>query len=86
MVDWVEGRTVKLVHIYGGGTETREGIDTIVVVGDAVSEDHLGRELEVAEAGYRVISVGDCVAPRHLDMAVLEGHRAGAGRVSTCCG
>ena len=77
MVDGVEGRTVKLVHVYGGGTETREGIDTIVVVGDAVSEDHLGRELEVAEAGYRVISVGDCVAPRHLDMAVLEGHRAG---------
>ncbi|MDY7038081.1 MAG: FAD-dependent oxidoreductase [Thermodesulfobacteriota bacterium] len=52
-----------------------QGYDTIVVDMGNVVEDQLYRELkgQVKEL-YRV---GDCVAPRGIDMAILEGRRVG---------
>ena len=52
-----------------------EGYDTIVLAVGNDSDDRLYLDLKgkVKEL-YRV---GDCVAPRKTDMAILEGHRVG---------
>ena len=75
VVDRVGGSNVWLVDLYGGRELLREGVDAVVVVGDNAADDALGRELRMA--GHEVVAVGDCVAPRLLEMAILEGHRAG---------
>jgi hypothetical protein len=51
------------------------GYDTIVLAAGNVARDSLYFELKgrVREL-YRV---GDCVAPRKTDMAIMEGHRVG---------
>jgi hypothetical protein len=42
-----------------------------------VSEDALIGELRGSSQRAELIAVGDCVAPRYLDTAILEGTRAG---------
>jgi 2,4-dienoyl-CoA reductase-like NADH-dependent reductase (Old Yellow Enzyme family)/thioredoxin reductase len=75
VVDRVDGDTVRLLDLYGGRELVREGIDALVVVGDNAADDSLARALRAD--GREVVTVGDCVAPRLLEMAILEGHRAG---------
>jgi len=75
VVDRVDGKTVWLADLYGGRQLEREDVDALVVVGDNAADDALARELR--GGGREVITVGDCVAPRLLEMAILEGHRAG---------
>jgi 2,4-dienoyl-CoA reductase-like NADH-dependent reductase (Old Yellow Enzyme family)/thioredoxin reductase len=53
--------------------ETTLEFDTVITV-ERVAEDALLRELEDA---YDIVAVGDCVAPRRILHAVLEGARAG---------
>ena len=77
MVAHVDGSRVELANAYGGESIFRHDVDTIVLVGDSVANDSLSRELAATEHGWDVIPVGDCVAPRRLELAVLEGHRAG---------
>ncbi|MGI9658026.1 MAG: hypothetical protein ACR2OD_03890, partial [Gaiellaceae bacterium] len=77
MVARVEGRRVELAGAYGGANAFADDIDSIVVVGDSVANDEISRELSTTEPGWYVVAVGDCVAPRRLELAVLEGHRAG---------
>ena len=52
-----------------------EGYDTIVLAAGNVADDALYFALKgkVPEL-YRI---GDCVAPRKTDMAIVEGHRVG---------
>jgi hypothetical protein len=52
-----------------------EGYDTIVLAAGNAADDKLYFNLKgkVKEL-YRV---GDCVAPRKTDMAIVEGHRVG---------
>jgi hypothetical protein len=73
----VEGGTVFVREGLKGGETRRDDIDTIVVVGDTVANDTLFSALEEAAPRARILAAGDCVAPRYLDMAMLEGHRAG---------
>jgi hypothetical protein len=42
-----------------------------------VADDALGRELLDDGPAWETVMVGDCVAPRLLETAILEGHRAG---------
>ena len=76
MIGAVAGQTWQ-AHAYGGASTLIDNVDAIVIVGDSVADDDLSRELGTTKHGWQVISVGDCVAPRRLEMAVLEGHRAG---------
>ena len=73
----VAGERVERVLREALALPLREGIDAVVVVGDMVSEDTLVRELRQASPRAEVLAIGDCVAPRYLDAAILEGHRAG---------
>jgi mycofactocin system FadH/OYE family oxidoreductase 2 len=75
VIDKIEGNKVKAHYIYTNEPVLFEGCDTIVLdMGNRV-DDRLYRLLKgrVKEL-YRV---GDCVAPRGIDMAILEGRRSG---------
>jgi NADPH-dependent 2,4-dienoyl-CoA reductase/sulfur reductase-like enzyme len=73
----VEDDAVELVNVFSGSRSRREGIDTIVVIGDAASEDGLLGLLASSGVGAELVAVGDCVAPRYLESAILDGNRAG---------
>jgi hypothetical protein len=75
LVDRIDGPTVRLADAYAGRESIREDVDAIVVVGDNAADDALAGALR--GAGLSVVAVGDCVAPRLLEMAILEGHRGG---------
>jgi pyruvate/2-oxoglutarate dehydrogenase complex dihydrolipoamide dehydrogenase (E3) component len=74
VVSAVNGRTVTLTAITGGG-ERKVDVDTIVAVTGRRPVDDLYFALKgkVPEL-YRV---GDCLAPRYTDQAIHEGHLAG---------
>ena len=68
-------RLVKGIQVYSQEMLEFEGYDTIVLSAGNVAHDHLYFELKgkVKEL-YRI---GDCVAPRKTDMAIMDGHRVG---------
>lgn len=74
-IDKIESMKVKCIDIYTNKPVILEGYDTIILDMGNRSDDDLYRDLKgrVKEL-YRV---GDCVAPRGIDMAFLEGRRTG---------
>jgi len=71
----IQGTLVKGLNVYSNEMFDFEGYDTVVLAAGNVAEDSLyfalkGKVKEI----YRV---GDCVAPRKTDMAIIEGHRIG---------
>jgi mycofactocin system FadH/OYE family oxidoreductase 2 len=71
----IQGTTIKGLNVYSNALIDFEGYDTVVLATGNRVEDGLYFALKgkVKEL-YRV---GDCVAPRKMDMAVLEGHKVG---------
>jgi mycofactocin system FadH/OYE family oxidoreductase 2 len=71
----INGTEVKAVNEYSNKTETLKGYDSIVIAMENRPCDDLYFRLKgkVKEL-YRV---GDCVAPRRIDMAILEGNAIG---------
>jgi hypothetical protein len=71
----IEGTLAKGLNVYSNKMIDFSGYDTIVLAAGNESCDQLYFALKgkVKEL-YRV---GDCVAPRKTDMAILEGHRVG---------
>jgi 2,4-dienoyl-CoA reductase-like NADH-dependent reductase (Old Yellow Enzyme family)/NADPH-dependent 2,4-dienoyl-CoA reductase/sulfur reductase-like enzyme len=69
---------VGLLHHPTGVREERECASVVCAVA-AEPADELWRGLgdELARAGRAVHRVGDCLAPRRLDAAIIEGDRAG---------
>lgn len=71
----IQGTLVKGLNVYSNEMFDFDGYDTVVLAAGNVAEDSLyfalkGKVKEI----YRV---GDCVAPRKTDMAIIEGHRIG---------
>ena len=75
MIDEIENNKVKAREMYTNKPVLFEGYDTIVLDMGNMVDDHLYQQLkgQVAEL-YRV---GDCVAPRGIDIAIFEGRRLG---------
>lgn len=71
----IHGTLVKGLNVYSNEMIDLEGYETLVLAAGNVSLDRLyfGLRGRVKEL-YRI---GDCVAPRKTDMAVLEGHMVG---------
>jgi pyruvate/2-oxoglutarate dehydrogenase complex dihydrolipoamide dehydrogenase (E3) component len=71
----IQGTVAKSLNVYSNEMMDFEGYDTIVLAAGNVSDDGLYFSLKgkVGEL-YRI---GDCVAPRKTDMAIVEGHRVG---------
>ena len=71
----IQGRVVKGLNVYSNEMMDFEGYNTIVLAAGNVSQDNLYFELKCkVKELYRI---GDCVAPRKTDMAIVEGHRVG---------
>jgi hypothetical protein len=71
----IQGTLVKGLNVYSNEMMDFEGYDTIVLAAGNQSLDRLYFDLKgkVPEL-YRI---GDCLAPRKTDMAIVEGHRVG---------
>ena len=74
-VDEIDAQCVKAHQIYTGEQKTYEGYDTIVVEAAYLPEDGFFHRIkDDVEAAY---AIGDCVAPRTIEMAVYEGRKIG---------
>lgn len=71
----IQGTLVKGLNVYSNETMEFQGYDTVVLAAGNVSMDRLYFDLKgkIPEL-YRI---GDCVAPRKTDIAIVEGHRVG---------
>ncbi len=74
-IEEIDDMKVKCRDVYTNRPVLLEGYDTIVLDMGNVAEDRLYRDLK-GRVG-ELFRVGDCVAPRGIDMAFLEGRRAG---------
>ena len=75
VIDEIETGKVKGRDLYTNKPLLFEGYDTIVLDMGNVVEDHLYKQLKGRlQTLYRV---GDCVAPRGIDMAIMEGRKVG---------
>lgn len=74
-VQEINGTTVKAVNIYSNEVFVYEDYDTIVVVlANKPNQDLYLRLKGKIKELYRI---GDCVAPRKIDMAIWEGNKVG---------
>jgi mycofactocin system FadH/OYE family oxidoreductase 2 len=75
VIDEIESDNVKGRDLYTNDPIEFKGYDTIVLDMGNVVEDHLYKQLKgKVKTLYRI---GDCVAPRGIDMAIMEGRIAG---------
>jgi 2,4-dienoyl-CoA reductase (NADPH2) len=70
----IEGSTVILRNVFSGAAHRREAVDTIVLALGSRSTDALYRALKGHVALLH--AAGDCVAPRGVHAAILDGTRA----------
>lgn len=70
----IEGSTVIVANVYSGAERRIEGVDTVVLAMGSRSTDGLYRALKGRVPELH--AVGDCVAPRGVHHAILEGTRA----------
>lgn len=75
LLDRIEPGRVRFVHRYSGEPEWWDDIDTVVLAMGNRVEDGLRRELK-GRVG-ELYAIGDCLAPRRIDDAILDGERVG---------
>jgi len=74
-VERVEGRTVVAVDRFSRAPVCIEDVDLVVEIAHEVPDE--GLYFALKESGKRVFRAGDCVAPRTIGQAILEGYRIG---------
>jgi mycofactocin system FadH/OYE family oxidoreductase 2 len=74
-VDEIQGTTVKARNVFTHLPIIFEGYDTVILDTGSVVNDRLYRELK--DRVQEIYRIGDCVAPRGIDMAIFEGRRIG---------
>ena len=74
-VEKVTGRTVIGVDYFERRPVRIDDVDLVVPVAHEVPDEDLYFALK--QAGVRVFRAGDCLAPRYMSQAILEGYRAG---------
>ena len=70
-----EDGSVDVYNVISWQPRTMEGIDTVVFASGGAPDDSLGDAL--AGRVPEVHVVGDCYQPRDIEVAVVDGHRAG---------
>ncbi len=71
----IQGTLVKGLNVYSNEMIDFDGYDTVVLAAGNTADDSLYFELK--DQVKEIHRVGDCVAPRKTDMAIIEGHRVG---------
>ena len=74
-VQKVAGHSVEGVDYFDRQPIRLDEVDLVVPVVHEVPDEDL--YLALKHAGLRVFRAGDCVAPRYMSQAILEGYRAG---------
>lgn len=74
-VQRVGGGVVIGVDRFSREEQRIDGVDLVVAI--THDEPDEGLYFALKEAGQRVVRAGDCIAPRRLSQAILEGYRAG---------
>jgi 2,4-dienoyl-CoA reductase-like NADH-dependent reductase (Old Yellow Enzyme family)/thioredoxin reductase len=74
-VSAIEDNTVKCVGRFDGKNYEIEAVESVVLAMGNAANNLLSGELE--RSGKEVLIVGDALAPRQIDVAILEGERAG---------
>ena len=75
IIEEIEENVVKAREIFSNTPLRFEGYDTIVLDMGNAAQDQLYKQLK---GKIRELHrIGDCVAPRGIDMAILEGRKAG---------
>ncbi len=69
----IEGSTVIVANVYSGAERRIEGVDAVVLATGSRSSDDLYRALKGRVPELH--AVGDCLAPRGVHHAILEGTR-----------
>lgn len=69
----VEGSTVLVANAFTGAQRRIDGVDTVVLSMGSRSTNAISRALRNRGAARHAI--GDCVAPRGIHQAILEGAR-----------
>ena len=67
----VDAQGVVVTNVYTGRESTIPGIERVVVGDAAEACDELAEALR--GEGLRVLTAGDCVSPREVDVAMAEG-------------
>jgi hypothetical protein len=75
IVDEIEENSVKAREIYTNSPIQFEGYDTIILDMGNIAQDQLYKQLK--GKNRELHRIGDCVAPRGIDMAIIEGRRVG---------
>jgi mycofactocin system FadH/OYE family oxidoreductase 2 len=70
----VEGSTVIVANVFSGAERRIEGVDSVVLATGSRSTDSLYRALKGRVPALH--AAGDCVAPRGVHQAILDGTRA----------
>ena len=71
----IEDGSVDVYNVISWQPRTMDGIDTVVFASGGVPEDAIGAAL--AERVAEVHAIGDCYQPRDIEIAVVDGLRAG---------
>ena len=74
-VQEINGTTVKAVNIYSNEVIVYEDYDTVVVV--LANRPNQDLYLRLKGKIKELFRIGDCVAPRKIDMAIWEGNKVG---------
>jgi hypothetical protein len=75
IIDEIGANVVKARDLFSNEPRRFDDYDTIVLDMGNVAQDDLYRQLKgQTQELYRI---GDCVAPRGIDMAILEGRQVG---------
>ena len=74
-VQEIEGTTVRAVNIYSNEVSVYEGYDTIVII--VANRPNQDLYFELKGRIKELYRIGDCVAPRKIDMAIWEGNKIG---------
>jgi len=74
-IEEIRGTTVTARMIYTHQRVVFNGYDTVIIDADAQADDQLYKALK--DRVPQLFRVGDCVAPRGIEMAILEGRRIG---------
>ncbi len=71
----IQGTLVKGLNVYSNEMIDFDGYDTVVLASGNDAND--GLYFELKDKVDEIHRVGDCVAPRKTDMAIIDGHRIG---------
>ena len=76
----IQGTLAKGLNVYSNEMFDFDGYDTIVMAAGNVADDGLYVDLKARlgeKSHIALYRIGDCVAPRWTDMAIVEGNRIG---------